>query len=168
MNYAEILNDLIKRTFEASWFEFKENWFNADKLGEYISALSNTARIIGSDYAYFFWGINDKTHAICGTSFNYNMDVNHEPLEHYLLRNLYPSLSFKFDEFVVDGKRIVILIIPPANNVPTSYKQIRYIRRSAKEPPYFLRLCPRRFLRAGLINQYTRFNPMGADYVTFI
>ena len=128
MNYVELLSDLRKRKFERNWFEFKENWFNADKLGEYISALSNTARVIGSDYAYFFWGINDETHAITGTTFDFNMNVNHEPLEHYLLRNLYPNLSFKFDEFMVDDKRVVILIIPSANNIPTSYKQVRYIR----------------------------------------
>ena len=128
MNYIELLNDLRKRTFEASWFEFKENWFEADKLGEYISALSNSARIIGSDFAYFFWGVNDKTHDIVGTSFDFNMDVNHEPLEHFLLRNLYPNLSFRFEEFYIEDKRVVVLIIPSANTIPTSYKQIRYIR----------------------------------------
>ena len=128
MNYIKLLNDLRKRKFESTWFEFKENLINADKIGEYISALSNSAKVIGSDYAYFFWGVSDFTHEIVGTSFDYNMDVNNEPLEHYLLRNLYPNLSFKFDEFVVDNKRIVILIIPASINVPTSYKQKRYIR----------------------------------------
>ena len=128
MNYIKLLNDLRKRKFESTWFEFKENLINADKIGEYISALSNSAKVIGSDYAYFFWGVSDFAHKIVGTSFDYNMDVNNEPLEHYLLRNLYPNLSFKFDEFVVDNKRIVILIIPASINVPTSYKQKRYIR----------------------------------------
>lgn len=104
MNYIKLLNDLRKRKFESTWFEFKENLINADKIGEYISALSNSAKVIGSDYAYFFWGVSDFTHEIVGTSFDYNMDVNNEPLEHYLLRNLYPNLSFKFDEFVVNPK----------------------------------------------------------------
>ena len=27
MNYKELLADLLKRDFETSWFEFKENWF---------------------------------------------------------------------------------------------------------------------------------------------
>ena len=34
MNYDDILNDLLKRNFESTWFEFKENWFDAEKLGE--------------------------------------------------------------------------------------------------------------------------------------
>lgn len=128
MNYISILEDLIKRDFETSWFEFKENWFDADKLGEYISALSNSAKVNGSDFAYFFWGISDEGHEIVGTNFDYNLEINHEPLEHYLLRNLYPHINFRFDEFKCNGKRIVILIIPSSKNVPTSYKQVRYIR----------------------------------------
>ena len=27
MNYKELLSDLIKRRFETTWFEFKENWY---------------------------------------------------------------------------------------------------------------------------------------------
>lgn len=106
MNYISILEDLIKRDFETSWFEFKENWFNADKLGEYISALSNSAKVNGSDFAYFFLGISDEGHEIVGTNFDYNLEINHEPLEHYLLRNLYPHINFRFDEFKCNGKRI--------------------------------------------------------------
>lgn len=128
MTYDSILKDLIKRDFETTWFEFKENWFHADGLGEYISALSNSAKVNGSNFAYFFWGISNNKHEIVGTTFDYNIEVNHEPLEHYLLRNIYPRLNFKFDEFIYEGKRIVVLIIPASNNVPTSYKQVRYIR----------------------------------------
>ncbi|WP_270707271.1 hypothetical protein [Clostridium fessum] len=28
---------------EQEWFEFKENWFQPEVLGEYVSALSNAA-----------------------------------------------------------------------------------------------------------------------------
>lgn len=34
--YAEIVNDLVNRKTEEEWFEFKENWFDAHGLGEYI------------------------------------------------------------------------------------------------------------------------------------
>ena len=85
MNYISLLNDLRKRTFEADWFEFKVNWFNADELGQYISALSNTAKVIGSEFAYFFWGVENDRHDIIGTSFDYNREINHEPLEHEMI-----------------------------------------------------------------------------------
>jgi len=35
---------------EKEWFEFKENWFVPDELGEYISALSNSAAIEGRKF----------------------------------------------------------------------------------------------------------------------
>lgn len=42
---GEIIEELRKYDSEREWFEFKENWFKADELGEYISALSNSAAI---------------------------------------------------------------------------------------------------------------------------
>ena len=37
------------------WFEYKENWFQPIALGEYISALSNSAALVGKKYGYFIW-----------------------------------------------------------------------------------------------------------------
>ena len=59
---VEIIEELRKYDSEREWLEFKENWFNADKLGEYVSALSNSAAVAGKKIAYFVWGINDQTH----------------------------------------------------------------------------------------------------------
>ena len=131
---AEIVEELRKYDSEREWFEFKENWFKADELGEYISALSNSAAIAGKKFAYFVWGINDKSHEIVGTSFNCNQDINHEPLKHYLARQFSPDINFTFEELLIEGKRIVLLTIPAAKSVPASYARERYIRiGSSKE-----------------------------------
>ena len=130
----EIIEELLKYDSEREWFVFKENWFKADELGEYISALSNSAAIVGKKFAYFVWGINDQTHEIVGTSFNCNQDVKHEPLKHYLARQLSPDINFTFEELTMEGKRVVALTIPAAKSVPTSYARERYIRiGSSKE-----------------------------------
>lgn len=42
-----IVKELREYDSEREWFEFKENWFKADELGEYISALSNSVAIMG-------------------------------------------------------------------------------------------------------------------------
>lgn len=110
------------------WFEFKENWFNPDALGEYISSMSNSATIDGKKEGYFVWCIDDKTHEIVGTNFNPNQDINNEPLNHYLSRKLSPSINFTFKEIIMDTKRVVLLTIPAAKTVPTSYANERYIR----------------------------------------
>ena len=128
------LKELISLDYENEFVEFKHNWLNADELGEYISSISNAAALHGEDYGYFIWGIDDKTHRILGTSFNPDMDLNNEPLKHYLARNLYPSISFKFQTFEIDNKKIIVLIIPAAQKVITEFKQERFIRiGSSKE-----------------------------------
>ncbi len=133
-NIISIIEELRTYDTEREWFEFKENWFSANELGEYISALANSAAIDGKKYAYFVWGIHDETHEITGTSFNCNQDVNHEPLKHFLARQLYPDMNFTFHEVEVDGKRVVVLAIPAAKSVPTAFARERYIRiGSSKE-----------------------------------
>ncbi|MDY3898992.1 MAG: putative DNA binding domain-containing protein [Bacilli bacterium] len=134
LNISEIINECLTYESEREWFGIKENWFEKDQLGEYISSLSNSAAILGKPFAYMIWGVNDATHKIVGTSFDYNIDINNEPLQHYLARNLNPSIGFYFQETAIDNKRVVLLTIPAAKIVPTAYKDIRYIRiGSSKE-----------------------------------
>ena len=94
----QLLIELINEKSECEWIEYKENWFNREELGEYISALSNSATEHGVEEAYFIWGIEDNTKSIKGTSFQYDIDVKGEPLKHYLARLLSPSISFKFEQ----------------------------------------------------------------------
>ena len=51
----ELLNELFQYKKEREWFEYKENWFQPIALGEYISALSNSAALVGKKYGYFIW-----------------------------------------------------------------------------------------------------------------
>lgn len=124
----DILENLISRDYEEDWFEFKENWFEPHQLGEYISGMSNAAAMAGQKYAYFIWGIENETHRVTGTDFDYHRDVKNEPLEHYLARQMKPDLDFRFREIVFRGERIVVLIIPAAKDIPTSFDKNRYCR----------------------------------------
>ena len=82
------VNELRQYDTEREWFEFKENWYDPKELGEYISALSNSAAYEGQEYAYFIWGVQDETHELIDTKFNPHCDVKGEPLKHYLARQL--------------------------------------------------------------------------------
>lgn len=114
--------------------EFKESWFDQTQLGQYISALSNSAAIEGRKNAYFVWGIHNDTHSVTGTTFNSNMDIKNEPLKHFLARQITPDLNFTFNETVYEEKKFVVLTIPAAKTVPTSFSNERYIRiGSSKE-----------------------------------
>ena len=132
----KIVKSLCDKDNEQEWFEFKENWFEPVQLGEYISALSNAAAYHSEENAYFIWGVNDETHEIVGTTFNQYRDYNREPYQNYLARNLSPSIGFEFDELNLDGKRIVVLTIPAAKNVPTAFlenDEIKLVLESTAE-----------------------------------
>lgn len=106
MSRTLLANALIRRAVQCLLaVEFKANWFAADELGEYISALSNSAALEGRKMAYFVWSINDKTHEIVGTNFDYDQDVNNEPLKRYLARQCSSDINYTFEEVPVEGKR---------------------------------------------------------------
>ncbi len=128
MDIRQTVQELCAFHDEQEWFEFKENWYQPEALGEYVSALSNAAAFHHKKYGYFIWGVNDVTHEIVGTDFNQYCDYNQEPYQNYLARNLSPSINFSFQEDVIDGKRIVVLIVPAATEIPTAFREKRYIR----------------------------------------
>ena len=129
-----LVQELCAYENEREWLEFKENWFEPFQLGEYISAISNSAAIEGRSCGYFVWGVHNETHEITGTAFNPNCDVKNEPLKHFLARQVQPDLNFTFEETEFSGKKVVVLKIPAAKTVPTSFANERYIRiGSSKE-----------------------------------
>lgn len=68
--YISLVERLRHFSEEAEWLEFKVNNIKYDMIGEYISALSNSATICEKEKAYLLWGIDDKTHKIIGTKFS--------------------------------------------------------------------------------------------------
>ncbi len=135
METEELLDELCSYEFEKEWFEFKLNYENDDEIGEYISALSNSATYCGRKYAYLIWGIDDKNHEVIGTSFNPDKNAKHgEPLKHYLERQLSNNVFIDFKEVIYKGKRVIILSISAARTIPVDWNGVRYIRvGSSKE-----------------------------------
>lgn len=126
--YFELIKTIVSKSAEEEWFEFKENLNDKQAIGEYISALSNAAAMCKKEFAYLIWGVNNETHEIVGTKFDFRKDIKNEPFEHFLARQIFPDIDFSFHEIIIDGKRLVLLEIPRASNSPVSFDGIRYIR----------------------------------------
>jgi predicted HTH transcriptional regulator len=117
-----LLLELAALPHEAEWVEFKENNGDPREIGEYISALANSATLVGRPRAYIAWGVRDGTHEIVGTEFRpRSTKVGNEELENWLARGLSPRLDFRFHEGVVDEKPVVVLEIPAAAHTPARF-----------------------------------------------
>ena len=127
-NLRCLVHELCKLPQETEWVEFKVNNYNPQVIGEYISALANTAALLGKVHAYMLWGVEDSTHAIIGTNFSpLTMTQGSEPLETWLLRLLNPRIDFRFREVMVGEQRVVMLEIDPGQR-PVAFRGVEYIR----------------------------------------
>ncbi len=124
-----LIRELIKLPKESLWFEFKKNNYNPEEIGEYISALSNSAALVGKSFAYLIWGINDKSHEIEGTVFSPDAEKKgNEELENWILRQLSPKIDFQFNAMFIEGKKVVILEISRAFRHPVQFSGNEFIR----------------------------------------
>ena len=130
--YSELLDRMIERNQkENRYLEFKSNYQDAQHLGEYISALSNGACLDRQDYGYLFFGVDDDTLAIKGTTFDVTRlkAKGNQALSLYLKLYIEPKIDFHFEEFYYHGKeRIVVMIVPAALGQPTCFMGMPYIR----------------------------------------
>lgn len=136
--YRSLIERLRLLSDENEWLEYKVNNYGPELIGEYISALSNSAAVCDKEKAYFLWGINDKTHEIEGTTFTpKKAKKGNEEIENWLARGLKPRVDFKFIEVETDKGKVVIMEIPAAVNSPTSFKEMEYIRVGSYKKIYF-------------------------------
>ena len=138
---TDLVRELVRLPNETPWVEYKHNNYKPQEIGEYISALSNSAALEGKPNAYLLWGIENGTHAILGTKFKpREIKKGNEPLENWLSRLLEPNVYFHFYEVVVDNCQIVILKIAPATSRPILFDGVKYIRIGEVKKP--LRRAP--------------------------
>lgn len=68
------------------------------------------------------------THEIVGITFDQYCEDNKELYQDYLARNFSPDIRFSFEEVIVDGHRVVVLIISAAEEMPTAFREKRFSR----------------------------------------
>ena len=124
-----LVRELISLPCETEWVEFKHNMCDPQQIGEYISALANSTALIIRPKAYMIWGVDDATHKLIGTSFNFRTcRKGSEELELWLSRMLSPSVAFRFFDVEVDDVRVVLLEIPAADRQPVKFSGEEFIR----------------------------------------
>jgi ATP-dependent DNA helicase RecG len=132
-----LVNDLVGLPTELEWVEFKSNYQSPEKIGEYVSALSNSACLHQQNDAYLLFGVDNLTHDIVGTTFDYRSSKGKgaEPLITWLNRQLKPTVNFEFKEITHPSGRLVMLFIPPAGSGPIKFKGRAWVRIGSNNKP---------------------------------
>jgi len=125
-----LLRELVKLPSEVEWVEFKHNNSGPHQIGEYISALANSAALLGKQSAYLVWGVDDQSHDILGTEFKPSMARHkQQELESWLLQKTAPKIHFCFYEFEYGESRpVVIMEIQAASHTPVQFDGTEFIR----------------------------------------
>lgn len=132
MNDAQLsalLIELLALPHETEWVEFKHNNDNPELIGEYLSALANSAALHRRETGYMVWGIEDGTKAVVGTTFKpRKAKKGAEELENWLMRSLHPQVNFKIHEWTHAGHPLVLFEIPRATHAPVRFQTEEFIR----------------------------------------
>jgi len=126
-----LLDDLVKQPHELQWLEFKlyKHDISNERIGQYISALSNGATLDNQSFSYLVLGVKDTEHQIAGTDFTFKgAKEGNQDLELWLRQLLEPKINFEIFEFLYDLHPIIIIRIPSAKGQPTLFKKIPYVR----------------------------------------
>ena len=126
---VSLTHELCALPRESERVEFKVNDAEPQVIGEYISALANSAALVGQAFAYLVWGVQNGDHAIVGTHFDpHAARVGNEELESWLLRLLEPKIDFRFFSVEIEGHRVVLLEIGRAVRHPVRFSGQEFIR----------------------------------------
>ncbi len=128
-NLTTIISRLIALPHETEWVEFKHNFHSPEEIGERISALSNSAALVGEPFGYLVFGIENETHNVVGTTFHAKAyKKGNEEIEMWLLNRLNPRIDVECYELDYEGKHISMYRIPAATNKPVTFLNEAYVR----------------------------------------
>ncbi len=133
MNKTEqvaLVDNLRAQPAEPEWFEFKTGRLAPETLGEYLSALANSACLADQPRGYLIFGIDDKSHSVVGTQFDpYTAKgKGNQDLIIWLSTRLNPNLGFDCHIVEHPQGRLVLFEIRPARDQPVSFKSTAYVR----------------------------------------
>jgi Predicted transcriptional regulator containing an HTH domain and an uncharacterized domain shared with the mammalian protein Schlafen len=152
-----LLEDLLtnarqcKEAGENEWIEFKTNISEShssityERVGEYISGISNSACLKNKPYGYLILGVEDGSWELKGTNLRIpEQKYGNQDYELWLRKNLTPKVTFDIEEFDYKDNHIVMFIIPAAVGEPTNFKNEAYVRIGSnltklKDFPEYLR-----------------------------
>lgn len=127
----KLLEMLVALPKETEWVEFKEakNTYDFDRIGKYFSALSNEANLKEKEFAWFVFGVEDKTRKIVGTSYRTNRG-DLDSLKGEIANKTTHRITFiEIHELQLPEGRVIMFQIPSApKGIPIAWEGHYYGR----------------------------------------
>jgi ATP-dependent DNA helicase RecG len=125
-----LVDRLRAESREGGTFEFKSNWDLPVDIGQYLSALGNSAVLARQDQAWLVWGVDNATHEVKGTTFDpfAAKGEGNQPLIMWLTQKTLPRPDFEFHEVQHPNGRVVVMAIQAPRSAPLAFEGVRYIR----------------------------------------
>ena len=130
MELHALIERLRAEPHETEWLEFKANRYEPQELGEYLSALANSACLHGKPKGYLVFGVENASHAVVGTDFDPERTKakGNQPLLIWLAVGLQPNVGFEHFITAVSGKRVVLFAVNPAFDRPVNFYGAAFVR----------------------------------------
>ncbi len=127
---VHLVDELCQLSRETEWVEFKKNFHPPQTIGEYISALANAACLKYKPKAYLFYGIEDGTHEVVGTSFDPYTEKGkgNQDLLPWITAGLIPNPGFEVSIVRHPRGRVVVFEIEPARGRPVRFYGESFVR----------------------------------------
>ena len=127
---SALVDDLREQPAEAEWLEFKRGGCAPERIGQYLSALSNSACLSRRSTGYLVFGVADGTHEVKGTAFDPHREKakGNQALLPWLHAGLRPDPGFDADIVEHPDGRVVVFRVRAAKDQPVSFRRTAYIR----------------------------------------
>lgn len=114
----ELVMHYIENSQECEWVDFKRIFYAKKSVkDDFIKDVVSFANNLQPKDKYIIFGVEDKSHIICGIDENSFPDV--ADLESLLCQKVEPQINIILDSFSVDNKLIAYIKIPCSNdNLP--------------------------------------------------
>lgn len=124
-----LLDRLLKEPAESPWLEFKVGNKDPKEIGEYISALANSAMLAGRDRAFLVYGIEDSTMKRVGTDVRLRTSkYGNEDFQNWLTRKIAPRVLVEIQDFICDGLHYSVVAVEPSYERPVEFGDTEFIR----------------------------------------
>ena len=134
-SHVALIDHLRGLPAETEWLEFKRSFHEPEQLGQYLSALANSACLSSQSGGYLVFGINDESHEVIGTDFDpYTTKAKgNQDLLPWLGAGLQPNTGFAVHLSDHPDGRVVLFEVGPARDQPVSFHRKAYVRVGASK-----------------------------------